>query len=545
MAVADAGHAPRVDRGGATGTSAARPSARPGALKSLAAAMASPRTAAVSLLSFSSGLPLGLVTIAIPDWMRSIGLDIRLVGLITLVQAPWAFKVLWSPLMDRYTPPWLGRRRGWAAITQVALFALTLALAGVGHHPDAPWVVAALALAIAFASASQDIAVDAYAVDVLRPEEQGPAVGARIALYRAALFVSGGLSITLAAAVSWPLVNACLAVLYLVALVITWRAPEPERTAPPPASLRSAVWHPFLGFLARHRALEILAFVAFYKFADQLAQSLTRPFLIDMGYSAFDRGFALATVGLAATLTGTFVGGVATTLMGLGHSLWVFGLLQIFSNVGYVVLASRPVDVPLMYAATGFEMLTSGLGTGAFSVLLLRLTQKRFSATQYALFTSLFSLPRLIAGPLAGFLVDAVGWRTFYLLTLACGIPGMILLARFVPPGVREPRFTVEPPTHRAPLDGAALAWRGVCGGALVVGAAALLVASVAAAKAAREGGPFDVGTALTALLQPSAGADWIQLLGIAVVGIVAGLFTAAVFAARAGADGRLAADVE
>src|SRR5437867_10709787 len=207
---------------------AAGAAARPGALASVGRALGSWRTAAVTLLSFSSGLPLGLVSIAIPDWMRAIGLDIRLVGLVTLAQAPWAFKMLWSPLMDRYTPPWLGRRRGWAAITQVALFALTLCLAGVGNHPEAPWVVAALAFAIAFASASQDIAVDAYAVEVLRPEEQGPAVGARIALYRAALYVSGGVSITLAARWSWPAVNAALACLYLVALVLTCRAPDPE-----------------------------------------------------------------------------------------------------------------------------------------------------------------------------------------------------------------------------------------------------------------------------------------------------------------------------
>src|SRR5262245_6395979 len=281
---------------------------RPGTLASLGAAMTSWRTAAVALLSFSSGLPLGVVTIAIPDWMRSIGIDIRVVGLITLAQAPWAFKMLWSPLMDRYTPPWLGRRRGWAAVAQVVLFGLTLALAGVGNRPETPWVVGALAFAIAFASASQDIAIDAYAVEVLRPEEQGAVVGARIAVYRAALYVSGGLSIWLAARFSWPMVNAALAVLYLAALAITWRAPEPATTRPAPKTLREAVWLPFLGFLARHRAIEILAFVLCYKLADQLAQALTRPFLFDMGYSAAERGVALATIGLGATLAGTFLG---------------------------------------------------------------------------------------------------------------------------------------------------------------------------------------------------------------------------------------------
>ena len=371
--------------------------------------MGSWRTAAVVLLSFSSGLPLGLVWYSIPDWMRDIGVDIRIVGLFTLAQAPWAFKVVWSPFMDRYVPPFWGRRRGWMAVTQIVLAVLGLLLAGVGRQPDAIWVVGALALAIALASASQDIAYDAYVVEVLRKEEQGAAIGAKIAAYRAALLVSGGAAITLAGRFGWPAVNVLLALAYIPMLLLTWKAPEPETHAPAPRSLREAVWHPFLGFLARHRALEILAFVLLYKFADQLAQALTRPFLIDMGYNADQRGIALATIGVVATISGAFLGGWVTTLAGLGHSLWIFGLLQIFSNIGYFLLARvGGPNVPLMYAATSFELLTSGLGTGAFSVLLLRLTQKRFSATQYALFSSLFALPRVLAGPISGLAVDAL-----------------------------------------------------------------------------------------------------------------------------------------
>jgi PAT family beta-lactamase induction signal transducer AmpG len=198
------------------------------------------------LLSFSSGMPLGLVWIAIPDWMRSIGVDIRVVGLLTLAQAPWSLKVLWSPLLDRYAPPWLGPRRGWMAVTQVALCALGLVLAGVGGHPDTPWVVAALALAIAFAAATQDIAIDAYAVEVLHPDEQGVAVGARTAFYRAAMFVAGGVSITLAGRFSWPAVNVGLALLYLPMLLVAWRAPEPEVQPARPATLREAVWQPLV-----------------------------------------------------------------------------------------------------------------------------------------------------------------------------------------------------------------------------------------------------------------------------------------------------------
>jgi MFS transporter, PAT family, beta-lactamase induction signal transducer AmpG len=517
----------------------ARQPRRVSAWRSLALAMRSWRTASVALLSFSSGMPLGLVWYSVPDWMRSIGVDIRVVGLFTLAQAPWAFKVIWSPLMDRYVPPFWGRRRGWMAVTQIALAVLGLLLAGVGRHPDAIWVVGAIALAVAFASATQDIAIDAYAVEVLRKEEQGAAVGARVALYRAAMVVSGGAAITAAGRLGWPTVNVILGLLYLPMLVLTWKAPEPEEQAPAPRSLREAVWHPFLGFLARHRALEILGFVLLYKFADQLTQALTRPFLIDMGYSADHRGIALATVGMAATIVGAFAGGWVTTLVGLGHSLWFFGILQLIANLGYYLIAhAGGPNLPLMYGAIGFELLVAGLSTGAFSVLLLRITQKRFSATQYALFSSLFALPRLMAGPIAGFAVDALGWGPFFLSTFVMGIPGLVMLARFVPLGVREPEFTVEDVREERPISNAALALRAVVGGLVAAGFALLFVALLAALKGMRASPThaFEFQTAVWRVVSPAAIADWVQLAGIAAFGTICGLFVAAVAAARRGA---------
>ena len=503
--------------------------------------MRSWRTAAVALLSFSSGLPLGLVWYSIPDWMRDIGVDIRVVGLFTLAQVPWAFKAVWSPLMDRYVPPFWGRRRGWMAVTQLVLAVLGLMLAGVGQHPEAIWVVGALALGIALASASQDIAIDAYAVEVLHKhkEEQGAVVGARIALYRAAFVVSGGAAITAAGHWGWPAVNALMALVYLPMLLLTWKAPEPEEQSPAPHTLRDAVWHPFLGFLARHRALEILAFVLLYKFGDQLAQALTRPFLIDMGYSADHRGIALATVGMVATIVGAFLGGWVTTLAGLGHSLWIFGFLQVFSNLGYFMLSrTGEPNLPLMYSATGFELLTSGMGTGAFSVLLLRITQKRFSATQYALFSSLFALPRLLAGPVTGFVVDAIGWSAFFLATMLFAIPGLVMLARFVPLGVREPEFTVEPVRHKEPLTATTLATDGIIGGLLIGAAAFVFTALLAALKTMREaqGAGFDMGPAMWQVARPVAITDWVQLFGIVVFAVAGGLFVAAIVAARHGA---------
>jgi PAT family beta-lactamase induction signal transducer AmpG len=520
--------------------------------------MRSWRTASVVLLSFSSGLPLGLVWIAIPDWMRKIGVDIRVVGLITLAQAPWTFKFLWSPLMDRYTPPVLaalGRRRGWAAVAQVALCALTLSLAGVGSHPDTPWVVAALALAIAFASASQDIAIDAYAVDVLRPDEQAVAVGARVAVYRMAMMAAGGLAITAAGVLSWPVVNVILALLYLPMLVVTWRAPEPENVPAAPRTLREAVWLPFVGFLARRRALSILAFVILYRFSDNLAQSLQRPFLVEMGYSDFDRGFALSTIGLVCTLLGTFLGGAATTPLGLGRALWIFGVMQAFANMGYVVLSVvGGVNRPLFYGAIGFETFTAGLGMGALAVLLLRMTQKRFSAVQYALFSSLFGLTRIVAGPICGFAVDAVGWTAFFWFAIVAGLPGLLLLLRFAPWGVRDPFLEDQADDGAAapaaatgpPLRPASLAARAAAG-ALAGGAfAALMMALLAALKAMRataghSGQPFDLQAPLRALAAPAGIGDWLTVSGIAACAIVCGLFAAAIAAARHGAGSDLA----
>jgi PAT family beta-lactamase induction signal transducer AmpG len=514
---------------------------RLGTVASLGRAMRSWRTLAVALLSFSSGLPLGLVWYSIPDWMRSIGVDLRVVGLFSLAQVPWTFKVIWSPLMDRYVPPFWGRRRGWMAITQVALAALGLLLAGVGNRPDAIWVVGALALAIALASATQDIAIDAYAVDVLHEDEQGAAVGARTAVYRAAMVLSGGGAITMAARLGWPTVNILLAFVYAPMLVLTWKAPEPEDQPIAPRTLRDAVWQPFLGFLSRHRALEILAFVLLYKLADNLTTSMTRPFLIDMGYSAYHRGVALATVGLGATLGGAFVGGWATTLIGLGHSLWIFGFLQMFATVGYYFIArAGGPNLPLMYGATSFELFCAGLGTGAFSVLLLRMTQKRFSATQYALFSSLFALPRLLAGPITGFVVDAIGWPAFFLSTIAMGVPGLVMLARFVPLGVREPVFAVEEVAARRPLGRRALVERGLVGAAASGLFALVAAALLAAIKTMRDlSQPFDLTAGLRGVLLPTQIADWVQLAGIVAIAAIGGLFVAAVAAARTGAGAR------
>ena len=494
------------------------------------------RTGSVALLAFASGMPLGLVWIAIPDWMRSSGIDIRIVGLTTLAHAPWTFKILWSPLLDRFSFPWLGRRRGWMALFQVLLFAGTLALAG-GASAEAPMVIIALAMVIAFASASFDIAYDAFTVDVLNKDEQGVAVGAKISFYRVAMQLAGAISITLSASLSWNVVIGLQSIIYLGTLAVTvWFATEPKTSAKETLTLEDAVWKPFIGFLSRHRALEILAFVIFYKFADSLSQSLLRPFLVDMGFNEYDRGLALLTIGLACTLAGTFLGGSLTTAIGLGHSLWIFGLLQIFSNFGYLFIIWSESSRLTMYGAMGFETFTTGLGMGAFGTFLVRLTEKKFSATQYALFSSLFALPRLLAGPITGMTVHSFGWEFFFWMTMVAGIPGLLLLQRFSPLGKREPTIVHET-DRQLSLDRPAWIRRGWIGGIVgLIGGSSLYVLLRALGDWGDEGYRFDFVGEFRQLLSPEGYKDGFTLLSLVIFGLCCGLFVAAYYAARSGA---------
>lgn len=505
--------------------------------ESLRRAFTSWRTGAVTLLSFSSGLPLGLVIYTVPYWMQQEGIDIKTIGLVTAAQIPYAFKFLWSPLMDRYAPPW-GRKRAWILVGQAMLVGAIAAFALSTGHPTAG-LVAVLTLVASFASATQDIAVDAYAVEVLRPEERGLAVGARNALARAGMFM-GRLLNTAGPKLGWAPSFAAVAAIFVPLAAITWKAPEPETPPPPPRTLREAVWEPFVGFFRHTRALEIAAFLFFYKFADNLAGALVSPFLGQLGYDPYDIGVAQGTIGLFASIGGTFLGGILSQYMGLGRALWVFGVLQAVSNLGYVAIAEVGVNRAIMYGAILVEAGTTGMGTGAFGVLLLRLTQRRFSATQYALFSSIFALGRTFAGPPAGALVDAIGWRDFFLLTIPVAIPGLLLLGRFVPARSRDIPEAVEhegpPPAHGTPVTVRALAGYGLVGAACGTVLAWLFSVLLLALKAMRGGkAPFDVGAAASALFHPVRTVDWVDVVGGPVTGLVIGFAVAAYVAARRG----------
>jgi PAT family beta-lactamase induction signal transducer AmpG len=269
-----------------------------------------------------------------------------------------------------------------------------------------------------------------------------------------------------------------MAACWIPLLVVTWKSPEPDAVPDPPQTLKQAVWEPFLGFLAQHRALEILAFVVLYKLSDNLTQALTRPFLVQVGFDATDVGVVTGTISLRGdSWSARSWVGCSRTPSAWGARSGSSGFFQIFSNLGYALVAHVGPNKPIMYAAVAFELGSTGLGSGAFGVLLLRLTQKRFSATQFALLSSLFSISRVLAGPPAGLLADAIGWRDFFILTVFTGIPGLLMLHRFVPWGVREIEFQAAGPAVGQPLGRRELAARAALGGVMASAAGVLTTA--------------------------------------------------------------------
>jgi PAT family beta-lactamase induction signal transducer AmpG len=433
-------------------------------------------------------------------------------------------------------------------ICQAFLIVGLLGLAAQGASPRVA-AVAAVATFIAFWSASQDIAIDAYAVEVLEKDELGVAVGGRVALYRIAMLIAGAVAITFGQRFGWGAVFAGLALLYVPLAVVVIASPEPPDRIRPPSTLRSAVFDPFVSLFRKPRAAEIIAFILLYKLGDNMATALIRPFLIEKGFSPADVGLATATIGLVCTIGGTILGAALTRRIGIGRALWIFGALQALASLGYVAVdrmtashvagaASMPLSSRfVMYAAMAFETACQGLATGALDVFLIRLTQKKFSATQYALFASIFALGRTLAGAPAGILVDALGWTPFFVATIGAAVPGLVMLSRFVPIHVREPDFDLEDVHPRGPIGRATLAGAGIATAAAAAGAAVVFSALLDAAKAMRgkAGRPFDLRTPLVRLLSPHDPGQWLGLAGPLVLGLFCGVAVAALLAARRG----------
>jgi len=384
---------------------------------------------------FTSGLPLYVLFQLVPAWLRVEGVGLAEIGLFALVQFPYTWKFLWSPVMDRFTLPVLGHRRGWMLVTQLALF---VSMAALGFfRPDLSiWVIAYLAAAVAFFSASQDIVLDAYRRELLPDMELGLGNSIHVQAYRFAGLVPGGLGLILADHFDWHIVFAIIAMFMIVGIVMTLVIDEAIAEPSPPQTLRDAITDPFRDFIGRSglaSAVLVLAFLFLYKLGDNMATALQSPFFIDIGFTLTQIGAISKTAGLIAANIGTIVGGLVMVKLSINRALWVFGFVQIVSILGFALLSVVGTNPWMLGAVVAFEYLGVGLGAAALVAFMARTSNPAFAATQLALFTALASVPRVFATAVTGVIVEATGWTNFFLLCTALAIPGMLLLFKVAP----------------------------------------------------------------------------------------------------------------
>lgn len=380
-------------------------------------------------LGFASGLPLALTAGTLQAWLTVVGVDLKTIGIFTLVGLPYTVKFLWAPLMDRITLPWLGRRRGWMLVTQLSV-AVGLALMALIGPRDRPEILGILALMVAFFSASLDIVFDAYRTDLLLRSERGFGAAVWVNGYRFALLLASAGALVLAAQIGWQNTYLLLAALMATGVVTILASPEPAVTGRPPASLTEAIGGPLKELFSRPGVAGLIALIVFYKVGDAVAASLQTAFLISgVGFSISDVGYVKG-LGLASTLIGALTGGVAMARLGLVRSLLIFGVLQAISNLGFMWLAWMGKSYAALTTSIVVENLTGGMGTAAFVALIMSLCDHRYTATQFALLSSLEAFGRVFSGRPAAELVTMVGWAQFFLLSFLLALPGVWLVWR-------------------------------------------------------------------------------------------------------------------
>ncbi|OIQ96876.1 muropeptide transporter [mine drainage metagenome] len=383
---------------------------------------------------FSSGLPLYFLISLLPAWLRSEGVNLKAIGLFALISLPFTWKFLWAPLFDRYTPP-LGRRRGWLLISQILLLC-SIPLFGVLNPVLDIWSIAYLAAVVAFFSASQDIVLDAYRRELLLDIELGLGNVIHVNAYKIAGLVPGSLSLILADYMPWHSVFLITALFMLPGLAMTIFVKEPALKDGAPKTLRAAVTEPFHEFISRHgwrSAMLVLSFIFFYKLGDSMATALATPFYLDMGFSKTEIGLIAKNAGLWPSVIGGLLGGVWMVKLGINRALWVFGAVQMLAILGFAWLAVAGHSLLVLGIAIGAEAFGVGLGTAAFVAYIAHTTHPLYTATQFALFTSLAAVPRTIANAATGYLVDDLGWRNFFIFCFLAAIPGMLLLFKVAP----------------------------------------------------------------------------------------------------------------
>ena len=386
-----------------------------------------PRMVAVLALGLASGLPYNLTDGTLQAWLKDYGVSNTQIGLLTLVGLPYAWKFLWAPLIDRYRLPFIGRRRGWIFVLQLALAAVIAANA-LYSPAEALTSVAMLALAIGFLSASQDIVINAYTADVARAHERGLAAMATSVGYRAAAWFSFSIALIVAQYFGWKIAYLMLAGAMVVLAAGTLAAPEPAQRAAPPGSLRESISVPLRQLLAGPGALALIVLLVVYKVGDAFSLRLFTPFLMDLGFSKAEIGVVTKTTMALATISGTVLGGLWMIRLGLYRAMLWFGSFQAVSNLTYMALAVAGKNHVLMIAAIALDHLAGGMGSVALTAFVLALCDQRFSAFQYALLSAIAVIPRTYLGVPAGFLADRAGWPTFYLVSFIAAIPGIALV---------------------------------------------------------------------------------------------------------------------
>lgn len=384
------------------------------------------------LMGFSCGLPLLLTISVLQAWMKEEGVDLTVIGMMALVGLPYTVKFLWAPVLDRFTMPFLGRRRGWLLLAQLAL---VLSISGLGFTDPVgnPWMVAFSAFLVTFFSASQDIVVDAYRREDLSDEELGLGSSLYINGYRVGMLLASGGGLIMADHMSFSFVYLIMAACMLPGILTTIFSHEPEVGVGKPETMREAVLDPLVEYMSRDKALWILAFILFYKIGDTMASAMSMPFYLDMGFSKTEIGTVVKLFGFWATIAGTLVGGVVMLRMGISRALWVFGFLQALSTACFVILARIGYSIPALSGVIAFENLSSGMGTSAYAAFMASITNKKFTATQYALLSSLMGIPRVVASAPTGFFAKNMGWEGFFIACTLVAIPGMLLLFKFAP----------------------------------------------------------------------------------------------------------------
>jgi PAT family beta-lactamase induction signal transducer AmpG len=378
----------------------------------------------------ASGMPLYVLFQLVPAWLSEGGVSLAEIGLFSLVGIPYTWKFIWAPMMDRWVPPFLGRRRGWMLVCQLALL-VSIGVLGAFDPARSTSVIAGLAVAVAFFSASQDVVLDAYRREILPDEELGMGNAIHVQAYRISSLVPGSLSLILADVLPWSSVFWITAAFMSVGVLMTLAVSEPESELPAPTGLRESLVAPFNEYYWRRGAsglVLVLCFMFLYKIGDNMATALSVPFYLDLGFTKTQIGLVAKHAALWPSIVGGLMGGLIMVRIGINRALWLFGVVQVVSILGFAVLASKGPVLWVLAAVIGFEYLGVGMGTAAFTAFIARETSRTFAATQFALFTALAAVPRTLANASTGIIVEQIGWFDFFLLCAVLAIPGMLLL---------------------------------------------------------------------------------------------------------------------